>query len=221
MSYPPYGTPTPSQPRPPGPGGPGGYPPQPGYPPQGGFQPERPNRTPVLIGVIVGLVLVIGGLALFLLMNRDDGSTDDPTTAVAPTHQTIAPSQSPSPTTVTPTVEQVTVTAQATTTVTAPAPVPATQAAPPPPAPPPTQPAPQPAWPPAGASLCDNYVAVNDVTSCSFAYEVAGTYYTYGPGNYDVWSPVTGNYHNMTCGAQSANVVHCYGGTNAAVWFRQ
>lgn len=171
------------------------------------------------MGVIIGLMLVIAALGLFLLTNRDDKSSDDPTTAVAPTTQTIAPSTPASPATPSasqPSIEQVTVTAQATTTVTQQAPAPA----PPPPAAPPPAP-PAPAWPPAGTTECDPYVYVNGVTSCSFAYEVAVTYYEFGPGNYDVYSPVTGNYHNMTCSAQTANVVYCSGGSNAEVWFRQ
>ncbi len=62
---------------------------------------------------------------------------------------------------------------------------------------------------------------MNDVTSCSFASQVASTYRVRGPGTYDVYSPVTGNYHSMMCSPMTANIVHCSGGTNAEVYFRQ
>lgn len=210
----PYGEPTPRYPREPAVETPQPYQPQPGYA-GGGFQPEPPRRDrgPLLAGVIIGLGLVIAALGVFIYLNvlapNRDQATVQETTTMAPAPTAQATTGAPAP---------------ATVTVTQAPPPPATTVTAPPPATTVTAPAPTTAaWPPPNALTCDNsdYIAVNDVTSCSFAWQVHDMYYSRGPGTYDVWSPVTDRYHTMTCAAQTANIVYCSGGTNAEVWFRQ
>lgn len=76
-------------------------------------------------------------------------------------------------------------------------------------------------WPPEGSSLCDPWLAVNDVTSCSFAGNVASAYFTHGPGRLSVYSPVTGKWYDMSCSAVTGSIVKCTGGSNAVVYVRQ
>lgn len=217
MSYP-----SPNQ----GPGYPGThYTPGPGPMP-----PPRPpgNKTPILLGVIAALVLVLGVMAALLVRAqlspaRPDSGTQ--TAAPMPTTQDpvpTVPTLPPEPTTEPPAPPE------PTTEPTTEPPAPPEPTDPPPPPPPePTTQAPKPvttappqhSWPPAGATLCDQWLAVNSSTSCSFAYQMIGNYQ--GPGTYTVWSPVTNQNYRMTCSAATANVIKCTGGNNAVVWIRQ
>ena len=164
-------------------------------PPQPGDRKRRPSVLPwVVAGSAVAIVaaVVYGAGAL-----RDDTPAGQPTLA----GETIAAP---------PTAEPTSASEPSVVTVTAPRPRETTVS--------PTSAA---AWPPAGTSLCNSYLAVNDATSCSFAASVADAYYAAGVGVVQAYSPVTQQWYDMTCTTLTASVVQCTGGTSAVVYVRQ
>ncbi|NLT29407.1 MAG: serine/threonine protein kinase [Propionibacterium sp.] len=188
--------------------------PAPGRPPVGpmGAPPApRKRRAPLVIGIVAGLVLVLGGLGAFLFLTRPWSGDDVVATPMHSPAETPTPTAEPTPT-------------EAAETTPAEQP---TREAPPPtttqPAPPTTSaPPPAPAWPPAGTTTCSDYVAVNEVTSCSFAFNVVNSYYEQGePRVVEAWSPVTEQWYEMTCEVQQASIIRCTGGNNAVLYFRQ
>lgn len=161
--------------------------------PASGAPPQlRPSRTPALVGVIAGLLIVLAGLVIFVVWNE----RAEPVTQPTPTTPDLT-----------------------------------TEAAPPTPAPspseelssdPPTTSAPPSAWPPAGTTLCrDTNIAVNEVTSCEFATNVAIAYEESGGARtIEAYSPVTEQWYDMTCQQQPRDIVRCAGGNNAQVYLR-
>ncbi len=79
-------------------------------------------------------------------------------------------------------------------------------------------------WPPTGALACPDRdsVAVNPATTCQFAYNVSDAYIERGsPGVVSAYSPVTGNWYDMSCDLAQASIVVCTGGNDAKVYLRQ
>lgn len=79
---------------------------------------------------------------------------------------------------------------------------------------------PQMQWPPSGTESCTSSVAVNEVTTCEFAYNVVDKYNSGGVGTYNVYSPVTGLWYDITCKSYGSDAAVCTGGKNAAVYIR-
>lgn len=165
----------------------------PGFAGAQGTSSHEAKRSPLLLGIIAGLFVVIIGMVLFWVMtSRDQLSAAEPSSVASP--PTTAASEQPV--------------------------VPATVASAPA-VPVPDQDGQAPTWPPSGTTLCDSATAVNEATSCSFAANVAVAHYTTGPGVVQAYSPVTGQWYDMTCRLVTASVVECRGGTNAVVYVRQ
>lgn len=77
-------------------------------------------------------------------------------------------------------------------------------------------------WPPSGATAtCGSTIAVNSVTSCEFAENVADAYWSNGTGTVYAYSPVTNVEYKMYCQLSQASVVVCTGGKNAVVYIQQ
>ena len=67
-------------------------------------------------------------------------------------------------------------------------------------------------------ATCATGVQVGPNTSCDFAMNVAGEYGSNpGASTISAYSPVTGEYYTMSCGAWDGGTV-CTGGNNAAVY---
>jgi hypothetical protein len=69
----------------------------------------------------------------------------------------------------------------------------------------------------ASQTPCGAGLAVGPHTTCAFAENVRSAFETNGPGNYNVYSPVTERTYTMTC-STGAPVV-CTGGNHASVYF--
>lgn len=68
-------------------------------------------------------------------------------------------------------------------------------------------------------STCATGVQVGPNTSCSFAMNVAGEYGSNpGASQISAYSPVTGEYYTMSCGAFGGGGTVCTGGNGAAVY---
>jgi hypothetical protein len=68
-------------------------------------------------------------------------------------------------------------------------------------------------------STCDTGIQVGPNTSCAFAFNVAGEYGSNpGASTISAFSPVTGEYYTMSCGAFSGGGTVCTGGNGAAVY---
>lgn len=68
-------------------------------------------------------------------------------------------------------------------------------------------------------STCATSVQVGPNTSCDFAMNVAGEYGSNpGASSITAYSPVTGEYYTMSCGAWSGGGTVCTGGNGAAVY---
>lgn len=173
------------------------------------FPPTQPsgnkNRTMLLalLGVLAIVAVALVATFGFGLRAWSPGSTSSTGNVKAPSSQRSTAN--------TPVRSATTGPAAPSTTV--PEPTPTTE--------PTEQPASAAAWPPEGTSLCDPWLAVNDVTSCSFAGNVASAYFTYGEGQLSVYSPVTGQWYDMSCYAVAGSIVKCMGGSNAVVYVRQ
>ncbi|NLI86216.1 MAG: hypothetical protein GX440_12690 [Propionibacterium sp.] len=144
--------------------------------------PPPKNRTPALVGAIIGLLVVLAGVVGYLVLG---GSTaTDHGSAVGKTEAAASPATQESQ--------------------------------------PPTQAA-APKWPPDDATLCPGTgaVAVNSVTSCQFADNVADAFSRAGVGTIQAYSPVTHQYYTMDCSAVEASIITCTGGNNAQVWLRR
>lgn len=178
---------------------PSGYPGQP-YP-TAGQQPTPPPQKngllPVVIGLAVLLVLVIGGIAAFALLGGDDSdntATDTSTSASTSESESTA-SASITPTTPTAPVTQ-TVTPRPTVTVTKKPKV----------TPRPTvtvtkEPDPVETQEQSSAIDCGNDIWADGTASCPFAGNVAQAWYDSGGAStlYDVYSPVTDQYYDLDC----------------------
>lgn len=169
------------------------------------------GRPTWLLGVVAGLVVTVVALVAFIVVKNPGwlpGNTPPTTasTAVASAPQSSTARPEPSVVTVTAAPASTAPTAPEQPATTAPAQPTQPQAA---------------AWPPEGSSLCDQWLAVNNVTSCSFAGNVASAYYTYGEGQLSVYSPVTGQWYTMSCYGITGNIVKCTGGSNAVVYVRR
>ncbi|WP_215522992.1 hypothetical protein [Varibaculum prostatecancerukia] len=172
--------------------------PYPGSPPPGEAPSEQKTSTPVMIGLIAGvLVVVLATLGFLIWYITGNNKSEAQSTA------------SPETTTQTSTIVE---RAQPQR----PAPRVSTRAA----------------WsPPAGVAACSGMggdVLVNGVTSCEFAANVTSDYYSSGGSSvlYDVYSPVTGQYYDMSCsgvGSDSSgdSWALCTGGKNAQVYIRR
>ena len=172
--------------------------PYPGSPLPGEAPQEQKNSTPIMIGLIAGvLVVVLATLGFLIWYLSGDKQGEAQSTATPQT-----------------TTQTSTITEEA----------------------PPQRPAPRvstrAAWsPPAGIAACSGMggnVLVNGVTSCDFAENVTSDYYATGGSSvlYDVYSPATGQYYNMSCsgvGTDSSgdSWALCTGGNNAQVYIRR
>lgn len=152
------------------------------------------NRTPVLVGVIVGLLIVLAGVIGYLTLVGSPPTEED-SAAHEPAAVTSEPTQEAS----------------------------APPTAPPSTSPPPQTEAPAPAWPPQDTTPCPgtDAVVVNSVTSCQFAFNVAEAVARNGVGTVQAYSPVTEQNYTMTCSAVEASIITCTGGNNAQVWIRR
>ena len=177
------------------------YPNPPQYPPQ---QPmvypatqQGSSVNPVLVGIVAGLGIIIVGLAvvltvMFLGKDKPEANTKAAQPQGQPTSTVMV---SPAPT--------VTVQQQPGQTVTG------GQARNIP-------------WPPSGATAtCGSTIAVNSVTSCEFAENVADAYWSNGTGTVYAYRPVTNIEYKMYCQLSQASVVVCTGGKNAVVYIQQ
>ncbi|MGJ3508233.1 hypothetical protein [Enemella sp. A6] len=168
--------------------------------------------------MLAGLLVVAIGLVAFFLLRPEPQTTTVAPQPTTPAPEQTSPSEAPSETKAPKNeVPQTQVPEPERPKKQAP---PERQAPPPPPQEQEEDPMYEEDWPPGGTKLCgDPDVAVNSVTSCQFAYVVRQTYIDQGPGTYDVYSPVTGKEHRMTCEPPEGNAVRCTGGTNALLWF--
>lgn len=170
--------------------------------------PPPKNRAALIAGIIIGVAVLAGGLVGFVSLNKLGvgiwpGATKRPSAVehITPASSTTQAAPQPSVVTV---------------TATAPAPTRATTTRPTSPR---TSTVPL-VWPPAGAKECSPAIAVNEVTSCPFAANVADAYRQHGVGTVRAYSPVTELWYDMSCTTGADRVVKCTGGNNAAVYIR-
>lgn len=172
--------------------------PYPGSPIPGEAPQEQKNSTPIVIGLIVGVLVVVLATIGFLVWYLSGSNQGK-----------AQDEQSPVTTTQTSTI---------------------TEQAPPQRSEP--RVSTRAAWsPPAGVAACAGMggdVLVNGVTTCDFAENVTSDYYSSGGSSmlYDVYSPVTGKYYDMSCsgvGTDSSgdSWVLCAGGNDAQVYIRR
>lgn len=176
------------------------YPNPPQYPvqqPMAYPTPQKSSTNPVLIGIAAGLGIIIVALAVFLvvLILGGHNKSGAETNAAQPQSQpTSTVTVSPAPTV---TVQQQPTQTQHVSGGQIP-------------------------WPPNGATAtCGSTVAVNNVTSCDFAQNVADAYRSSGTGAVYAYSPVTNVEYKMNCQLSQASVVVCTGGKNAVVYIQQ
>lgn len=187
---------------------------QSGYPPAG--PPPRPGerrngRDPdfarkVIMMIMIGLLLVViaGLILVFRPFSTDRTATPSPTSAQS--SGAIPNTAAPDAPTVTVTVPPQSTGGTSRPTARASSPTPTS--------------AENLAWPPEAMSLCDNRIAVNQVTSCAFAEVISDVWSTFGPGTYQVDSPTTGQTYTMTCQLASPDLGYCFGGNDAEVYVR-
>lgn len=77
------------------------------------------------------------------------------------------------------------------------------------------------AWPSDMVAECSTDVAVNEVTSCPFALNVASGLGANESGSVSAYSPATGQWYDMSCTVISLRMTQCTGGRNAVVFIRQ
>lgn len=156
-------------------------------------KPTPSNRTPVLVGIAIGLAVILAALVAYLVLGgeADRQSVEAPATA----GQQSVPSGQSSSGSPAPSGPSTAPTGNTTPVV----------------------------WPPANAALCPgtDEIAVNSVTSCQFAANVASEFRRHGEGEIEAYSPVTQKHYTMSCAATQASVVVCQGGIDAQVWIRR
>lgn len=191
-----------------------GYPP--GYPPQSPPPPPKKSMVPLIAGLAAALLLIIGGIGLFIALSGDDG--DDTASASATSSEeaseSTGASDSPTPKPTATKTKSAQPEPRATVTVTK-KPIPTvtvTKRA---------DPVPDPIDTPeqeSSARDCGNDIWADGTASCPFAGNVVQAYYDSGGAStlYGVYSPVTGEYYDVDC--WGVNPVTCQTG-RAIIFF--